>query len=152
MALIIKVEKILKGSLDSISSPSVKIQIIGVTVCLRRKGNTLLGLVNKHFYSKVCWQQPTRFCLHTFPTHNLNFLQRWRWWDRIQAIFSNLFYFNEHSFITRDLGQEPLKNYACRFLYSYKKSNWILHFFLLQHVFFFRFLHLMPNPRMTLSW
>ena len=28
-----------------------------------------------------------------FPTNNLNFHWRWRWWDRIQAIFLNLFYF-----------------------------------------------------------
>jgi hypothetical protein len=39
-----KVEKILKGSLDSISSPSpsVKIQIKGGKVCLRCKVKTLL--------------------------------------------------------------------------------------------------------------
>ena len=39
-----KVEKILKGSLNSIPSPSpsVKIQIMGGKVCLRRKGKTLL--------------------------------------------------------------------------------------------------------------
>ena len=44
-----KVEKILKGSLDSIQSPSpsVKIQIISGKVCLRCKGKTLLGIVNK---------------------------------------------------------------------------------------------------------
>ena len=44
-----KVEKILKGSLDSISSPSpsVKIQIMGGKVCLRCKGKTLLGVVIK---------------------------------------------------------------------------------------------------------
>jgi hypothetical protein len=44
-----KVEKILKGSLDSIPSPSpsVKIQIVGGKVCLRCKGKTLLGVVNK---------------------------------------------------------------------------------------------------------
>ena len=43
------VEKILKGSLDSIPSPSpsVKIQIVGWKVCLRCKGKTLLGVVNK---------------------------------------------------------------------------------------------------------
>ena len=29
-----------------------------------------------------------------FPTHNLNSQWRWRWWDGIQAIFLNLFYFN----------------------------------------------------------
>ena len=27
------------------------------------------------------------------PTHNLNFNRRWRWWDRIQATFWNIFYF-----------------------------------------------------------
>ena len=29
-----------------------------------------------------------------FPVNNLNFHWRWRWWDQIQAIFLNLFYFN----------------------------------------------------------
>ena len=44
-----KVEKILKGSLGLIPSPlpSVKIQIMGGKVCLRCKGKTLLGIVNK---------------------------------------------------------------------------------------------------------
>ena len=42
-----KVEKILKGSLDLIPSPSVKIQIMGGKVCLRCKGKTLLGIFNK---------------------------------------------------------------------------------------------------------
>ena len=39
----VKVEKILKGSMDSIlsPSPSVKIQIMGGKVCLRCKGKTL---------------------------------------------------------------------------------------------------------------
>ena len=43
------VEKILKGSLNSFSSPSpsLKIQIMGGKVCLRCKGKTLLGIVNK---------------------------------------------------------------------------------------------------------
>ena len=46
-----KEEKILKGSLDSIPSPSpsVKIQIMGGKVCLRSKGKTLLGIFNKIF-------------------------------------------------------------------------------------------------------
>ena len=43
----IKVEKILKSSLDLIPSPSVQIQIMGGKVCLRRKGKTLLVVVNK---------------------------------------------------------------------------------------------------------
>ena len=50
-------------------------------------------------FSKVCWHHPAMFCLITllpqvnFPAHNLNFHWRWRWWDRIHAIFLNLFYF-----------------------------------------------------------
>ena len=46
---IFKVEKILKGSLNSIPSPSplVKIQIMGGKGCLRCKGKTLLGDVNR---------------------------------------------------------------------------------------------------------
>ena len=45
----VKVEKILKGSLDLISSPSssVKIQIMGRKVCLRRKR---IGVKENH-----CW-------------------------------------------------------------------------------------------------
>ena len=44
-----KVEKILKDSLDSFSSPSplVEIQIMGGKICLMCKGKTLLGIVNK---------------------------------------------------------------------------------------------------------
>ena len=50
----LKVEKILKGSLDSIPSPSpsVKIQIMGGKVCLRCKGKTLLEVVNKLLKTK----------------------------------------------------------------------------------------------------
>ena len=43
----LKVEKIFKGSLDLVPSPSVKIQITGGKVFLRSKGKTLLGVVNK---------------------------------------------------------------------------------------------------------
>ena len=59
-----KVEKILKGSLDSIPSPSasVKIQIMGGKVCLRCKGKTLLGVVNKLLKTK---------CLLTSPSNAL---------------------------------------------------------------------------------
>ena len=51
-----KVEKILKGSLDSIPSPStsVKIKIMGGKVCLRCKSKTLLGgMVNKLLKTKI---------------------------------------------------------------------------------------------------
>ena len=46
-----KVEKILKGNLDLIPSPSpsVKIQIMGGKVCWRCKGKTSLGIVNELF-------------------------------------------------------------------------------------------------------
>ena len=49
-----KVEKILKGSLVLIPSPSpsVKIKIMGGKICLRSKGKTLLGDVNKLFVFK----------------------------------------------------------------------------------------------------
>ena len=48
MNIKVKVEKILKGSLDS-PSPSVKIQIMGGKVCLMCEGKTLLGVENKKF-------------------------------------------------------------------------------------------------------
>ena len=56
-----KVEKILKGSLDSIPSPSasVKIQIVGGKVCLRCKGKTLLGVVNKLLKTKSLLISPS---------------------------------------------------------------------------------------------
>ena len=48
------VEKILRGSLDLIPSPSpsVKIQIMGEKVSMRRKGKPLLGIVNKLLKTK----------------------------------------------------------------------------------------------------
>ena len=54
MFVLCKVEKTLKASLDFIPSPSplVKIQIMGRKVCLRCKGKTLLGDVNKLFVFK----------------------------------------------------------------------------------------------------
>ena len=47
-----KVEKILKGSPDLISSPSMKIQIMGGKVCMRCQGKTLLGVVKKFLKTK----------------------------------------------------------------------------------------------------
>ena len=74
-----KVKKILKGSLDSISSPSpsVKIQIMGGKVCLRCKGNKLLGIVNKLFVFVDKAQQCFAFTPQAnVPAHNLNFHSR----------------------------------------------------------------------------
>ena len=58
---IAKVEKILKGSLDLIPSPtpSVKTQIMGRKVCLRCKGKTLLGVVNKILKTKSLLTSPS---------------------------------------------------------------------------------------------
>ena len=54
-----KVEKILKGSLDLIPSPSVKIQIMGGKVCLSCKGKTLQGDINKLFVFKSLLTTPS---------------------------------------------------------------------------------------------
>ena len=56
-----KVEKTLKGSLDLIPSPSllVKIQIMSGKVCLRCKGKTMLGVVNKLFVFKSLLTSPS---------------------------------------------------------------------------------------------
>ena len=66
-----KVEKILKGSLDLIQSPSVKIQIISGKVCLRCKGKTLLTVVKNYFVFKSLLTRPSNVLpLHltqTFP-------------------------------------------------------------------------------------
>ena len=53
-----KVEKILKGSLDSIPSLSVKIQIMGGKVCMRCKGKTLLVIVNEFTKRKSLLTSP----------------------------------------------------------------------------------------------
>jgi hypothetical protein len=69
----------LKSSLDSIPSPSppMKIQIMGGKVCLRCKGKTLLGIVNKLLEKKTfvdITQQCFALLSHAnFPANNLNF-------------------------------------------------------------------------------
>ena len=74
-----KVENILKGSLDSIPSPSpsMKIQIMGGKVCFRCKGKTLLGVVNKLLKTKGLLTSPSKVLpllpQVNFPACNLNF-------------------------------------------------------------------------------
>ena len=74
----------------------MKIQIIVRKGHLRFKGKTLLaGRCQQNFENKK-FVDISQKCFAllppvTFPAHNLNF--HWRWWDRIQAIFLNLFYF-----------------------------------------------------------
>ena len=69
-----KVENILKGILVSIPSPSpsVKIQIMGRKVCLRCRGKTLLGVVNK-LLKKSTQQCFTLLPQVHFPSKNLDF-------------------------------------------------------------------------------
>ena len=52
------IEKIKKGSLNSIPSPSVKIQIMGGKLSLRCISKTLLGDVNKLFVLKSLLTTP----------------------------------------------------------------------------------------------
>ena len=77
-------------------SPWVKIQIMSGRVSLRHIGKTLLGNVNKLLKTKSLLTSPRNvFALLpkvNFPTNNLNFHSRWRWWDWIQAICLYLFY------------------------------------------------------------
>ena len=93
-----KVEKILKGILDSIPSPSplVKIQILAGKVCLKCKGKTLLGIAKKLSKTKSLLTSPSNVLSVllrqvNFPANGLNF--HWSWWFYIKAIFWNLFYF-----------------------------------------------------------
>ena len=53
-----RVEKVLKGSLDSIPSLSVKIQIMDGKVYLKCEGKTLLGIVNKLLKTKRLLTSP----------------------------------------------------------------------------------------------
>ena len=57
-----KVEFFLKGSMNLIPSPSpsVKIQVMGGKVCLRCKGKTLLGIVNKLFKTNSLLTSPSK--------------------------------------------------------------------------------------------
>jgi hypothetical protein len=67
-----KAEKILKVSLDSIPSSSVKIQIMGGKVCLRCNGKTLLGVVNKLLKTKSLLTLPSNVLPLNLSHHNLN--------------------------------------------------------------------------------
>ena len=77
------------------SLPSEKIQIMSGKVCLRSKGKTLLGFVNKLLKTKNLFKSPSNVLPKlNFSANNLNFHSRW--WDWIQAIFLYLFYFKKN--------------------------------------------------------
>ena len=65
-SLYIRTVKTLKGSLDSIPSPSpsVEIPIMSGKVCLRCKGKTLLGVVNKLLKTKCLLTSPSNILPH----------------------------------------------------------------------------------------
>ena len=67
-----KIEKIKEDSLDSISSPSVKIQIMGRKVSLSCKGKTLLGGVNKLLKTKSLLTSPSNV-LPYYPKETFEF-------------------------------------------------------------------------------
>ena len=67
-----RVEKILKGSLDSIPSPSVKIQIMGGKVKQNIAGRCQQTFGNKKFVD-ITQQCFTLLPQVNFPANNLNF-------------------------------------------------------------------------------
>ena len=91
--MILKVERVLKGSLDSIPSPSpsVKIQNYRQESLLEVMRQNIAGWCQQTF----CFQKFVDYAQHCFAftpqanflAHNLNFHWRWRWWDQIQATF-----------------------------------------------------------------
>ena len=87
-----KVKKILKDSMDSISSPSpsLKIQIMGGKVCLSCEKQNIAGCCQQTFEYKTFVTLPSNvlpLCFNKLSRLNLNFHWRWRWWDRFHAIF-----------------------------------------------------------------
>ena len=91
MLPVFKVEKILKGSLDLISSPSsiVKIQIMGRKVCFRCNGKTLLGIVNKILKTKSLLTSTSNVLTYFLPM--ILIFTESEGVNQIQAIFLNLF-------------------------------------------------------------
>ena len=71
---VVKVENILKGNLDSIPSPSVKIQIMSGKVCLRQNlaGHCQQTFENKKFVD-ITQQCFALLPLVNFPANSLNF-------------------------------------------------------------------------------
>ena len=61
------------------------------------------------------------FCLiqGNFPANNLNFHWRWRWWDQIQDIFLNIFYFRSIFCLNGDCA------FAATMLFN-ANENWIV--------------------------
>ena len=65
-----------------------------------------------------------------FPDNNLNFQWSWRWWDQIQTIFLNLFYFTRTFWpclLTRTADQSNFKGWKkCRWLYIWDSVYFVV--------------------------
>ena len=98
-----KLKKILKGSLDYIPSHShsVKIQIMS--------GNKKFVVITQQCFALLPQVN--------FPTYYSNFHWRWRWWDQMQTIFLNLFYFINFSL------QHALLSFFLFLQYSEKRNR-----------------------------
>ena len=92
-----EVEKILKGSLDSITfkEPWTFEFFVLFFIWQNVAGHCQQTFENKKFVA-ITQQCFALLPQVNFPTNNLNFQWRWRWWDRIQAIYLNLFYFTKN--------------------------------------------------------
>ena len=117
----LKVEKIFKGRLDLIPSPSVKILIMGRKICLRCIRQNIAGSCQQTFISPA-----------NFTAHYLNF--HCRWCNGIQAIFLNLFYFAFFIFTNSKLREEKVSHIK-KFITklnklrsnNWLKTNWVFH-------------------------
>ena len=110
-----------------IQSPSVKIQIIARKFTWVNNAKHCWVMSTNFLFSKVSWQCPAIFCLThqlDFPANNLNF--HWWWWDQIQAIFLNLFYFSPPEYFDSKSNNKQGKNIRC---HSFTKKFWSIPFF-----------------------
>ena len=112
-----KVEKILKGSLDSIPSPSlsVKIQIMGGKVGLTCKSKTLLGFVNKLF----SWQRPAMFCQKKLKQKNSNV------YNSLKVIGSNPVYHLKSSLFTIEPVKKTYQFFVIVQCFTHSNSGYI---------------------------
>ena len=114
--------------------------------------------------AKHCWALSTNFwkqkfvqqCFaftpeEKFLANNLNFHWSWRWWNRIQATFKNLFYFN-----TRVVNLEgSFKDELCVgtigpfIFWSCIKIHWHLWF---HKIFFFHFCYFKTSQNQLTYW
>ena len=84
-----KVEKIWKGRLNLNPSPSSSMKRQNITGCYQQTFENKQFVDTTQKYFALLPQV-------NFFANNLNFHLSWRWWDPMQAIFLNIFYFNSY--------------------------------------------------------